>query len=382
MNLSLKNQLNNSSVVIVIDSLDGGGAESQVLKLASGLSQENIDTTIFALRGKGLLTKKALNLKLKVIEGNFKSKRNIKSFICGFLLLCKIIRSKKPCIVHTFLPLSNFLGTIAATISGAHLIISSRRGLIKLNYLKKRWRFFDTVSNFLSNKITINSFAIRAEMEKIDSVNLDKVICIRNGIDLEKFNIPHYDRESVRSELGLSYSNFAWIKVANFSSIKGHEDLIKGFKQIDHRYNAKLFLVGKDNGVLNNLRGLVKELQLEKEVNFLGFIEDIPKILLAMDGYICASHTEGFSNAILEAMAAKLPVIATNVGGNPEIIKHGSCGILIDQKNKNDIRDNMIMLMENDNLRKKLSDECFKTVNEKYSSKKMIESYINLYKSG
>ena len=101
-----------------------------------------------------------------------------------------------------------------------------------------------------------------------------------------------------------------------------------------------------------------------------------------MDGYICASHTEGFSNAILEAMAAKLPVIATNVGGNPEIIQHGSCGILIEQKNKNDIRDNMIMLMENDNLRKKLSDECFKTVNEKYSSKKMIESHINLYKSG
>ena len=76
--------------------------------------------------------------------------------------------------------------------------------------------------------------------------------------------------------------------------------------------------------MLNNLRGLVEELQLEKEVHFLGFIEDIPKILLAMDGYICASHTEGFSNAILEAMAAKLPVIATNVGGNPEIIKHGS----------------------------------------------------------
>ena len=219
-------------------------------------------------------------------------------------------------------------------------------------------------------------------MEKIDSVNLDKVICIRNGIDLEKFNIPNYDRESIRSELGISYSDFAWIKVANFSNIKGHEDLIRGFKQIDQRYNAKLFLVGKDNGVLNNLQGLVEELQLEKEVNFLGFIEDIPKILLAMDGYICASHTEGFSNAILEAMAAKLPVIATNVGGNPEIIQHGSCGILIEQKNKNDIRDNMIMLMENDNLRKKLSDECFKTVNEKYSSKKMIESHINLYKSG
>ena len=57
-------------------------------------------------------------------------------------------------------------------------------------------------------------------MEKIDSVNLDKVICIRNGIDLEKFNIPNYDRESIRSELGISYLDFAWIKVANFSNIK------------------------------------------------------------------------------------------------------------------------------------------------------------------
>tara|TARA_B100001093_G_scaffold14345_1_gene13270 strand:+ start:8422 stop:9576 length:1155 start_codon:yes stop_codon:yes gene_type:complete len=380
MNLSLKNPLNESNIIIVIDSLDGGGAEAQAIKLASGLKKENIKVSIFSLRSGGTLTKKAKNQNIEIIEGHFKSSRNIKSFIKGFLFLCKTIHSKKNVIVHTFLPFSNFVGSIAAIISGANYIITSRRGLIKLNYLKKKWRIFDKISNFLSNKIVVNAEAIIEEMLTLDSVNPNKVICIRNGINLEKFRIKNYDRNYIRSQFGLLESEFAWVKVANFSIIKGHKDLITSFKNLDPKYQAKLFLVGKDIGSLEELKTLVFECGLQDRIKFLGFREDIPEILLSMDGYICASHTEGFSNAILEAMASGLPIIATNVGGNSEIIKNKITGLLFKPKDKNEIINTMIKIMENNPLSEKLSKEALKTVNEKYSTKKMVESYIDIYK--
>ena len=380
MNLSLKNPLDESNIVLVIDSLDGGGAEAQAIMLASGLKNENIKVSIFPLRSGGTLTKQAKNQNIEIIEGGFKSTRNIKSSIKGFLLLCKTIHSKKNAIVHTFLPFSNFVGSIAGIISGANYIITSRRGLIKLNYLKKKWRTFDKISNFLSDKIVVNAEAIIDEMLALDSVNPNKVICIRNGINIEKFRIKNYDRNYIRSQFGLLESEFAWVKVANFSSIKGHKDLITSFKNLDPKYQAKLFLVGKDIGSLDELKTLVFECGLQDRIKFLGFREDIPEILLSMDGYICASHTEGFSNAILEAMASGLPIIATNVGGNSEIITNEITGLLFKPKDKNGIINTMIKIMENNPLSEKLSKEALKTVNEKYSTKKMVESYIDIYK--
>lgn len=382
MNLFLKSPLSNKNILIIIDSLDGGGAESQVLMLAKGLMDKGINTSIFTLRGGGQLTKKAKKLKLNVIEGNFKANRDLKSLVLGFILLLKTIKKYKPSIVHTFLPLSNFLGSIAGRLSGAEYIITSRRGQIKLNYLKKRWRVIDRISNFCSNKVTVNSFAIKDEMEAVDSIKSEKIICIRNGLDLNKFNIDKSVRNKIRKDLNLTELDFAWIKVANFSSIKGHEDLIKGFADIEITHSAKLFFVGKDNGSLTKLTELVKKLKLHDKIKFLEFEENIPNILSAMDGYICASHTEGFSNAILEAMASKLPVIATKVGGNPEILEDGKYGLLIEPKNKQDIYRSMIKVMTNDSLRENLSRLCYELVNKKYNKELMITNYINLYKEG
>ena len=91
MNSSSKNYLNDTNVIIVIDSLDGGGAESQVIKLAYGLKKENINVTLFPLRSGGTLTKQATDLDIELIEGNLQSSRNIKSFVKGFILF-KLLR--------------------------------------------------------------------------------------------------------------------------------------------------------------------------------------------------------------------------------------------------------------------------------------------------
>ena len=376
-----KNLIENKNVIIVIDSLDHGGAEYQALMLAQGLTERGVSNIIFTLRGNGELSKKARALNINIIEGNFKSRRNFKSVIKGFILLNKTIRSSKPAIVHTFLPLSNFLGSLAGKISGASLIITSRRGHIKLNYLKKRWRIIDRLSNFFSHIITVNSQTIIDEMKAIDAVDLKKVACIPNGIDLNKFKVDKNLRKDVRKSLGLIESEFAWIKVANFSDIKGHADLIYGFSRINHNYSKKLFLLGRDRGNLKFIQKLVSDLGLQDQVIFLGFKENISQILNAMDGFISASHTEGLSNAIIEAMAMRLPIIATNVGGSPEILENRKYGILIEPNNYQSICKSMTEIMENDQLRANLSIACNGIAQKKYSKESMINSYIELYKS-
>lgn len=380
MSLFLKSPLNKINVLIVIDSLDGGGAESQVLMLASGLVDKGFKVSIFALRGGGELTQKALDLNLNIIEGKFKSKRDLKSFLLGFLTLCKVIKKQKIAIVHSFLPLSNFLGSVAGKISGAKLIITSRRGLLKLNYLKKRWRLLDNISNYYSNIITINSNAIKDEIEKKDYFHSNKIVCIHNGLDIKKFNFNHSVRDQIRQSLNLNKSDFAWIKVANFSAIKGHADLIRAFAKIDSKYSTKLFLIGKDNSSLDELKELVRTLQVQNRIKFLGFQNDVPKILCGMDGYICASHTEGFSNAILEAMASQLPVIATNVGGNPEILLNGKYGLLINPSDKDGMHNSIINLMTNKSLQEKFKVLSYEQIKENYSKESMINNYIGLYK--
>jgi len=380
MSLFLKSPRNKINVLIVIDSLDGGGAESQVLMLASGLADQGIKVSIFALRGGGELTQQALNLNLNIIEGKFENKRDLKSFFLGFIKLCKVIKKQKITIVHSFLPLSNFLGSVAGKISGAKLIITSRRGLIKLNYLKKRWRLIDNISNYCSNVITVNSNAIRDEIEKKDYLHFNKITCIHNGLDIKKFNFNHSVRDEIRQSLDINESDFVWIKVANFSVIKGHADLIRAFAKIDAKYSTKLFLIGKDNGSLEELKELVQKLKLQNRIKFLGFQNDVPKILCAMDGYICASHTEGFSNAILEAMASQLPVIATNVGGNPEILLNGKYGLLVNPSDMDEMHNSIINLMTNKSLQEKLKVLSYEQIREKYSKESMINNYINLYK--
>ena len=125
---------------------------------------------------------------------------------------------------------------------------------------------------------------------------------------------------------------------------------------------------------------MVQTLRVQNRIKFLGFQNDVPKILSAMDGYICASHTEGFSNAILEAMASQLPIIATSVGGNPEILLNGKYGLLVNPSDQDGMHNSIINLMTNKPLQEKFKVLSYEQIKENYSKESMINNYIDLYK--
>ena len=143
--------------------------------------------------------------------------------------------------------------------------------------------------------------------------------------------------------------------------------------------DCHFLLVGDDRGIRKNLEIRVKELSIDKNIVFLGQRNDIPDLLAASDISVLSSHEEGFSNVILESMAAGLPVVATCVGGNPEVIVHGENGWLVPPKNPQKLALKILDLLQNPEKAKKWGEAGRHHVQMHFSDKKMLEEYIKLY---
>ncbi len=182
----------------------------------------------------------------------------------------------------------------------------------------------------------------------------------------------------MRAELGVESNEFLWVKVANLIPYKGHADLLQAFSKA-HDKTSRLVLVGEDRGMQNTLWEQAQQLGLGERVMFLGRRSDIPQLLAAMDGYIMASHEEGFSNAILEAMAAGLPIIATDVGGNREALQDGKLGMIIPAHDPSAMSDAMNLLMNDEKLRTRFSHDAACAAQKQYSIEAMVTAYLRLY---
>ncbi|NWF39498.1 glycosyltransferase [Mariprofundus sp. NF] len=379
--MSLFSQISqtNFNIVFVIDSLELGGAEHQLVMLAEGLNKRGYHCEVFALRAEGKFREVLESLGIPVRNGRLSQGKDRHALLRGVWTLWRSINENRPCIVHTYLPLSNFIGSVVARLAGASVVITSRRDLGKHQERESRWKYFDRISNALSNIVTVNSQMVGDDTIKRDGVDKKKIVCIHNGLNSSQFDFTDETRQLMRSKFGLSSSEFAWVKVANLAERKGHIDLLKAFSTISHNHAARLFLVGEDRGAQHEIEMMVNNLGLEEQVVILGGCSNIPDILSAMDGYVMASHSEGFSNAILEAMAAGLPIVATTVGGNAEALQNGKAGLLVPPYDPVALSKAMQEAMNNQELRETVSAVAKQSSREKFSVDAMVTAYLELY---
>ncbi|TGR74295.1 glycosyltransferase, partial [Mesorhizobium sp. M2D.F.Ca.ET.223.01.1.1] len=149
--------------------------------------------------------------------------------------------------------------------------------------------------------------------------DVDRVLVIPNGLDLSRFDNVGRRREDTRGRLGLKPEDIGIAIVANLIPYKGHSDLIDALAYVSQsRSNLVLFIARQDRGIGEALIEQARRLGIEANVRLLGMQNDVPGLLAGMDVGVIASHEEGFCNALMEKLAAGLPVVATDVGGNPE----------------------------------------------------------------
>ncbi|MCK4579701.1 MAG: glycosyltransferase family 4 protein, partial [Dehalococcoidia bacterium] len=181
------------------------------------------------------------------------------------------------------------------------------------------------------------------------------IIVVPNGIDLEQFE--NLSRKRARSELQIEEQEKVILFVGKLLPVKGVQYLIQAMDIIRRREaDARLLLVG-DGDQRDCLRSLVKQLNLGKHVTFVGWVsnEKVPKYMAASDVFVLPSLSEGFALVILEAMASGLPIVATRVGGLPDIVKERRNGFLVEPRSPMEIAEKILLLSADGELRRRFS---------------------------
>jgi len=393
-----------------------GGAERQIFELSRGLDKKKYEVIIASLESEGAAPREVIESTGVRLE-LFPVKRVYGlSGIREGLRFIRFLRREKAEILMTFHFSSDLWGTLCGRLAGVGRVISNRRdmGFWRKFYHVWVYRLID----LLVDKVIVNACAIKNEFMRQEGLPDAKVEVIYNGIDLKfpSAPVPQRPRKSeagaqghtgtgapikegdfkklrkqIRTKLRIKQDDVVIMHVGCMTPVKDHATLIKAFGQVvklsdeEMAGQLKLVLIG-DGSLREDLQSLSASLGLwgtgELEHNnilFLGEREDARELIQAADVCVLNSESEGLSNAILEYMAAGKPVIATRVGGNPELIQDGVNGILIEKRDEPGLSAALSDLINDKDKRKRLGKESLRLVQD-FGLPKMLQRYDVLFR--
>lgn len=352
-----------------------GGAERNLYDIVKHLDKNKFTPFVFALQAGEAFKEFA---KLDVYAKSLAVKRiydlnGIKSLVA----LIVFLKHERIEVIVSYHEGSDILAVVAGKIAGIKTIISSRRDMgYKLN--RRHIFIYKIINNYFTKIITVSA-AVAEVISKRERVKRDKLITIYNGVDFSRTTPDtFYTAEEIKA-LKIEKDSVKVGVLSTFRRIKGLEYFIKAARLVKKRRDDVQFLVvGKVNGGENKYFEELKALS-ENTVTFIDFQKDIAKIINLLDIVVLPSLSEGFSNTLIEAMAAGKPVIATNVGGNPEAAIDGITGILVPPANERALAEAIIKLVDDKGLRIKLGIKGKEEVQGRFNLQKMIKANEALY---
>lgn len=312
-------------IIHLVQALDSGGCENMLLRTVPLMHDFN--HKIITLNHKGELAEQFEKKNIPIININQKNLLDIFSY---FKLLKKI-KKEKPDIIITYLFHADFVGRLFLQLFTKIKVIPFLR--TTYNH-KKYWpaRLFEKNTKYFVNNYLANSESVKNFYIKNIGVKKEKIAVIPNGIDVDFFDKVERN-ENLRESFGIKKEETVIICVANLHINKGHKYLLEAFEKIyENNQKIKLLLIGEGDekeGLLNQ----IKNYKSKKNILFLGKRKDVPYLLKISDIFVLPTLFEGMSNAIMEAMACGLPIIATDIQENRELIKDNESGKLIPAKN-------------------------------------------------
>ncbi len=373
------------NLLYVITKLELGGAQKQLLSLIKGLDKSKYNIFLFTAE-KGLLMDEAINIDdVTIIKSRCLERviNPINDLSCIFeLYLC--IKRNKIKIVHTHSSKAGILGRVAATLAGVNKIIHTVHGWPFHDYqpilLKKIYILLERVCAIFTDILIVVS---DYDMQK----GLENYIGEKVKYSLIRYSIDHFDFKvkdmSIRRELGISSEDLVVGMIACFKPQKCPQDFIKlAFRITRVMPQVKFILVG--NGILRRkIEGLISRYNLENNVILTGWRKDVARILPCFDIFVLTSLWEGLPIAVLEAIAAFKPVIATDTGGIKEVIIEGKTGFLVSPHDVDEMSQKLVGLLNNKDLCNLITGNAFDFMNLGFSDENIIvdktqQLYYNL----
>ena len=368
-----------NKILFLITGLAYGGAEMQLVRLATRLKMRGWDVAVVSLLPPKAyleeLEKAGIPVYSLNIHKKFPDPRPL-------FRLIRLIRKFRPHIIHSHMVHANILARIVRPFVSVPVLVCTahnidergRKGSGKLRILA--YRFTD----FLCDLTTQVSKAGLERYVQIRAVPRHKIRYIPNGVDLERFRFDPVARSRLREELNLQ-NKFVWIAVGRFHHAKDYPNMFYAFAQILGKKPAARLLIAGDGPLRIEMEKLAQKLGITQQVKFLGIRCDVPELLSASDAYVMSSEWEGMPMVLLEASAATLPIVATDVGGNREIVIHGKTGFLVPPKDPTALAQGMLKLMNlSEEDRRKMGQNARQHIGQNFAMERVVDLWESLYR--
>ena len=341
---------------------------------------------VFSLFGSGKLTAKVKELGIPSRNFSIKSSLDFVGILPTMQMhnLYKEIKSNKYDIIQTFGLRADTVGRIIAKLSRIPVIISSIRSP---DPWRKPWHTaLDRLTAPLVTLYISNSDAGKESRIKREKFPPEKIKVIHNAIELNHIKLSESEKNDLKNQIGIFPKDSPIVlTIANLRNMKGHKDIVDSIIKIKEELpDIKFIFVGRDDSNGDILQ-YAQDRDVDKYILFEGYQEDVSKYYNIADMFLLPSYWEGCPASILEAMSYGLPVIATDVGGIPEVIKNHETGLLINSGHPNEISDAIIKLKNDEHLKntiiKNQENELEKRFNIEIMVKEISETYISLYNS-
>lgn len=362
------------NLLFVLPQLGIGGSEHVVLELARGLDKTRFRSLVFAIKSGPMDCKFRQENVETIISKKERGKGHIQ-------LMVQIYNTIKKYHIDIVLPhhmTSLFYSAFPARIFNRSKLYFTEHSVSGIISLSPSLRLLSIILLFLSSGCIAISREISVAYTNSLMVQPSKIVHIPNGIDIRRFEGP-VDQSSKKMSLGIQPDDVIIGTVANMREVKNHRNLISAFKNVHSQIsNVTLVLVG--SGPLEKgLKTLTTDLRIADKVKFLGHRDDTSELYQIFDIFCLSSFAEGFPLVILEAMACKLPIVATDVSGINEIIQPGKNGYLVSSNNSAELADALTLLIQNRGLRNHLGTNGYQTASNQYSFNKWICKYDALF---
>jgi glycosyltransferase involved in cell wall biosynthesis len=300
-----------------------------------------------------------------------------------FINLVRKLREANVHIVHTHKHKDTILAALAARLSNRPYVVRTVHGLPEpfTGFAKTKMRAYEAVERIVHQRCVDCIIGVSlqiADQYKAES-GIPRVTCIHNGIDLAAV-VGHTDRRRVREDLGVGPGETLIGTIGRLVPVKGISYLLEAAKVLlQEGEDVKVLVVG-EGPIRKELEAQARDLTIDRNVVFLGHREDVHQLIQTLDIFVLPSLSEGIPMALLEAMAASRPVVATRVGGIPEVIEHGREGFLVEPKDAKGIAEGCRRLIRAPDVASRMGEQGHERVKREYSAATVAERVVSLYR--
>lgn len=361
--------------------MEFGGAERQLSELLRLLDRTKFSPHLCCLQGRGPLLEDLAPLAIPttILQEHrpvpLSRLRAFGVFFAQLFTLARLMRDIRPDIVHAVLPMACVTAGFAACLARAPLLVTTRRCL---GYYKEEHFILSQVENMVNcraDAVVANSEAVRADTIARERIDPAKLSVIYNGVGGPEDRAP----QGWRTVAGRDIGGPVVCCVANFFPYKGHLDLVAAAARVIKNMPAATFVLVGEGSMRAMIERAADARGLGENIVFMGSRPDSREIMRLSDLIVLASHQEGFPNVLLEAMAAGRPVVATRVGGVPEIVQDGVTGMLVPPGDPERLAAAILHVLSDGERARAMGRRGLELVRERFSLEAMVRSYERLY---